>query len=196
MGLELKTSLQFIELSIDQVFPNQQNLKMLELGDQEIMRSPTISVKTGKEYFSNLGFDHTSVDLNGKNGALKKDLTKPEDFDQWKNHFHIITNSGTTEHVEPYESQYDCFKILHHCLKVGGVIIHAIPDSDCLNKWRGHCKFYYNHDFFYTLAQNCGYDILRSEIIDQLICVALVKKQDVDFSIDKSLFLSKIKVLG
>ena len=194
MGLKVEY-LQFIESSIDRVFSNNTNLKMLELGDQVIMNNPSTASKTGKEYFVNLGFEHTSVDINGMHGALIKNLTKQEEFDQWKNYFDIVTNSGTTEHIEPYESQYTCFNILHQCSKVGGLMIHLIPDKNCFEKygaWSGHCNYYYSHDFFQTLADQCGYEILSSEVIDQLICVCLIKTKDIEFVIDKSLFLNNI----
>ena len=47
------------------------NLKMLEYGDQ-ILRP---NVDPAKEYWIGKGFDHTPVDLNGKRGAVVKDLS-------------------------------------------------------------------------------------------------------------------------
>ena len=44
---------------------------MLELGNK-IQQGYSF-----KKYFTRLGFEHTSVDWNGKDGALKKDLRLP-----------------------------------------------------------------------------------------------------------------------
>ena len=194
MGLRIQT-LDFIEASIEKVFGKDvKGLRMLELGDQ-IMKVSYFSVKTGKDYFTAHGYNHTSVDINGLHGALVRDLTKPEQFEEWHNCYDIITNAGTVEHVEPFESQYECFNIIHDCLKVGGVAIHIAPDvreHDERGAWIDHCNFYYSHLFFETLAKECEYELLSSEIIRGNRCVALKKTVDVPFMEDRSQFLSMI----
>ena len=142
MGLSLKT-LQFIDTSIESVFGMKTNLRMLELGDQ-CTNDFAIPEKTGKKYFENRGYKHVSVDLNGLNGAVARDLTKPEQFKDWHGEWDIITNAGTTEHVEPFESQYECFNIIHDCIKVGGIAIHLNPDvyeHDVHGRWKNHCNY-------------------------------------------------------
>ena len=193
MGLHL-SYINFINSSIDKVYGlDTKGLKMLELGDQIVKRKSGISERTGKDYFRNLGYDHISVDLNGKRGSLIKDLTKPTDFNEWPEYFDILTNSGTTEHVEPFESQYDCFKILHDCVKVGGLMIHLIPDIEALNQGHfvNHCNYYYSEKFFNELALNSNYTILENTLMDNLRCVALVKNSN-DFWQDKNSFLKNI----
>ena len=56
---------------------------MLELGNQVIRPDKQIPEITGKAYFHRLGYEHTSVDLNGLDGALVKDLSKLEDFTEF-----------------------------------------------------------------------------------------------------------------
>lgn len=188
--------LRFIEASIDQVYPDNSNrgLKMLELGDQVIVDS-AIPEKTGKDYFLNRGFDHTSVDINGLHGAVIRDLTRPEEFQDWHSTFDVLTNAGTTEHVEPFDKQYECFQILHSCVKVGGVMMHLVPDvfeHDMHGAWKGHCRFYYSADFFEQMAKVCGYDVLESQVINRLRCVALRKTIDIPFVWSRCELLSLI----
>ena len=191
MGLRIPI-MDFIESSIKQVFgENTKGLRMLELGDQ-VVKIPKM---TGKEYFTAHGYKHTSVDINGLHGALVRDLTKPEQFEEWHGLYDIITNAGTAEHVEPFESQYECFNIIHDCLKVGSVAIHILPDvheHDDKGAWVGHCHFYYSHSFFKILAEECGYVLLSSELIRSMRCVAMKKIIDVPFMEDRSQFLSTI----
>lgn len=196
MGLRL-SYINFINKYINQVYgDNISGLKMLELGDQVIKKKSGIPEATGKEYFTNLGFSHISVDLNGNRGALVKDLTKPNDFLEWPNYFDILTNSGTTEHVEPYESQYDCFKIIHDCVRIGGLIIHLIPDVEELKDghFANHCNYYYSEKFFNDLAKNSDYTILENTVMDHLRCVALVKTGN-NFWNNKESFLKNINII-
>ena len=53
----------------------------------------------------NPGVQHTSFDLNAKHGALPVDLAQPIGDPRWLGVFDIVTNSGTSEHVEPLEAQ-------------------------------------------------------------------------------------------
>ena len=71
---------------------------MLEYGDPNIK---TQMSDPAKEYWIGKGFDHTSVDLNGKRGAVVKDLSVFNDFTDWGNLFDVVYNIGTTEHAEP-----------------------------------------------------------------------------------------------
>ena len=108
---------------------------------------------------------HTSMDINGQNGALNIDLRKPitESFNLM---FDVITNFGTTEHIESTwpDDQYMAFKNIHKMCKVGGIMFHQVPKAD---NWQGrnagfntaHCPYYYYEEFFEQLAQNNGYEI-------------------------------------
>ena len=194
MGLETH-SLALIQAWTEKFFPDAHQIRMLELGDQLLIGIRSSNAATGKEYFKSLGYQHVSVDLNGQHGAERLDLTKPEQFSTWHGHFHVITNAGTTEHVQPFAHQHTCFGILHDCASIGGLMIHVVPDALSMvnqGKWRGHCDFYYGQDFFTMLAQKNGYEILHLDIKDQLVRSVLRKSVDQDFMVDKDLFLSKI----
>ena len=194
MGLSLSL-LEFIETSIEDVFGTEINDHcMLELGDQ-CTNDITIPEKTGKHYFESRGFKHISVDLNGLHGSVVRDLTKPEQFEDWHGEWDIITNAGTTEHVEPFESQYDCFNIIHDCMKVGGIAIHLNPDVyelDVRGAWKNHCNYYYSKSFFEMLANECGYKLCRSKVINGLRCVVLRKIKNMPFMKDRKKLLEHI----
>ena len=170
---------------------------MLELGDQTIDEAAKLSEKTGKAYFEARSYQHTSVDLNGMNGALVLDLTQPEQFTQFLGQFDVVTNSGTTEHVEPLEKQYESFLIIHQCLKVGGVAVHIVPDAvshDTDGMWRGHCPFYYTAEFFDMLAAENGYVMIENTVINGLRAAAFVKAADRPFMEDRKRLTDAIAV--
>lgn len=193
MGL-LKVYLDYMEECISSTVGQLNGKTMMELGDQEIM-GDGLPEKTGKEYFEHRGVVHTSVDLNGMRGAIKVDLAKPATNFEWFNHFDIVTNSGTTEHVEPKSGQYVCFKNIHNWLTVGGIAIHLLPDIDEMEQrghWKNHSNNYYSHDFFRMLARRNDYEIVNMRIINGLICVCLKKTRDVPFMDDHAEFLAGI----
>lgn len=178
MGLETNY-LKFINNFIDQA-PGK---KMLELGNQSLnhIKRPE---KTGKEYFTNNGFQHVSVDRNGMDGSVRKDLRILADFREFVDSFDIVTNCGVSEHVEPINHQHTVFRIIHDSLKVGGIAFHILPDSDAMltNRWGSHCRVWYNERFFNTLADLNQYEILGMDKIDSLIAVAYKKKSPVRFT--------------
>ena len=115
--------LRWMNEHIGQVYDSVDGLKMLELGNQVIRPDKQIRETTGKLYFTNLGYEHTSVDLNGLDGALIKDLSKLEDFAEYKEYFDVITNAGTIEHVEPFEKQHTAFLNVHNSLTLNCVTL-------------------------------------------------------------------------
>lgn len=162
-----------------------EGLKMCELGDQRMKWNEH---KTGKKYFIAHGIqEHVSLDLNGKNGALKVDLSKP--IDQWQKYFDIVTNFGTAEHVCP--GIYECFKNIHNFTKTGGVMIHAGPPAKGC-PW--HSPYHYESWFFEKLALANNYKHVLSEVrvtagrrgvdnpLDRsLVCSVLIKLNDSNF---------------
>lgn len=169
--------------------------RMLELGDQVIDETENLLEATGKEYFENRGVRHVSLDLNGLHGALKVDLAKPIENPDWLGAFDIVTNSGTSEHIEPFEAQYECFRNIHNCLRRGGIAVHLVPDVVELEErgfWKGHCNYYYSHDFFAGLAGMSGCDLLSSKVMKGLRCACLRKGRDIPFTSDRDAFLDGI----
>lgn len=197
MGLDI-SYMQFIENELLNVFGKDwTGLTMVELGNQHISPNEVYRYPTGKEYYSSKGFKHISIDINGEDGALPLDLRNPELFKEYFNIVDVLTNCGTTEHVEPHETQYECYYILHKCLKVGGLMFHVLPDVNELDlngAWSGHCTNYYSDEFFKMFAEECGYEVLNSTIIRGNRSVCLKKTLDLPFIQNKEKFLNLISV--
>ena len=194
MGLT-RSYLDYIEECVDEALGDLAGKRMLELGDQIIGKSEPISESTGKEYFENRGVFHTSFDLNGKHGALRVDLSKPIRNSEWLGTFDIVTNAGTSEHVEPFRSQYECFMNIQNCLRQGGIAVHLVPDIVELEqrgRWKNHCNYYYSHEFFALLTELNGYDLLSSKVINGLRCVCLRKDAEGPFTPDRDALLAAI----
>lgn len=196
MGLE-KTFSDLIENTTLNYYSKLEGLDMLELGNQLVQPNDGIPERIAKQYWTRRGFNHTSVDVNGKNGALQKDLTAISDFTELTDSFDVVYNAGTSEHVEPYNKQYDCFKIIDMCCRVGGLMFHDIPEitnRDLRGVWKKHCHYYYSHDFFETLAKECNYELLTLELTPTIIRCALRKTKESVFMEDQQKFLSGIHV--
>jgi len=162
------------------------NISMIELGNQILDNN-----ETGKKYFSDLGVNHISIDLNGEDGALPLDLCSeikgipPVD---------IVTNFGTSEHVN---NQFHCWKNIHNFTLRGGLIFNVVPPS---GHWPNHCDHWYTLDFFNRLSELNKYEILKNEIYKNppyvgdkaLIMCVLRKIHNNDFNgIDQSTLASR-----
>ena len=190
MGLK-QDALNFVFKCIDAGFKSYQDIQMLELGNQEL-KLPEHR-EAAKYYFERLGFKHTSFDINGRDGALPIDLSKIIENKEYYNKFDIVTNSGTSEHVEPYEGQYECFRNIHLCTNVGGMMIHIVPED---GSFRNHCPYYYTIEFFEKLAKYNKYEIMEISRLHRgknvLITAGLIKNEDVLFCNNKDELLGNI----
>lgn len=84
---------------IHSVLNNDNIVDLLELGNQVINNKDFNTTETlGKTYFTKLGYLHASVYWNGKDSALKIDLTKDID-EKYISKFDLVTNAGATEHI-------------------------------------------------------------------------------------------------
>lgn len=180
--------LEFVTDAIRFEFFQPNGLSMFELGNQRFIGG---QFTTGKEHFENLGMTHTSVDLNGEDGALPLDLRCPEMFYEFRCKYDVLTNLGTTEHVEPIEKQYECFSIIHDVVKPGGIMIHMVPDVEELENsgaWKDHCSIYYTKEFFIELTEACNYTILENKVIFGLRSVVLRKETAKAFTTNADIF--------
>ena len=200
MGIR-RHSLEFIHKNINELGSN---LEILDMGNTYIKgqgcidyinKNYSISNDTtldgfnrvngniiSKEYFTALGHTHTSIDLNGKEGALTVDLRNPveEMVPELINKFDVIMDIGTSEHVE---YQYMNFKNLYDMLKVGGQFVHILPLE---GTWMAHCKYKYNFDFFKLLAEANNYKILdlyveKTSADNTDVCCSMKKTSDGNF---------------
>jgi len=159
-----------------------EGLDWCELGNQDFDGQPA------KDIYESEGVSHTSIDLNGLDGALSLDLSQPIDL---KKKFDVITNYGTTEHCC---DQYECFKNIHIFCKKGGIMIHGVP---LVGNWRKHGRYYYSEKFFRELASACKYEVQDFQVLNKdyyqkprnLVLVVFVKRQANSF-ISKEKFQS------
>ena len=150
-----------------QEFGSLQNKEMLELGNQLNWHNEPGGCR---QAFRTLGFKHTMVDINGKDGAIVKDLRNASAWTHWHDHFDVITNCGVTEHVEPNTTQYTPWKIIHDCCKIGGLMCHVLPMDTPM--WATHCTTYYDESFFEKLAAAAGYKKLGyRQVREHNVCV-------------------------
>jgi len=132
------------------------SFKLCELGNQGYFDSTNKTKKVFKYLYQSWGGNHTSIDLNGQDNALKLDLTIS--IDQWnipslKNSFDVVTNFGTTEHCF---NQFQTYKNIHELVKKNGYIVHAVPLN---GYWKNHSPYKYTKEFFVELAQINEYKV-------------------------------------
>lgn len=158
------------------------SIRMFEFGDQ-IGRENGVFTGAAKLHWQSMGVNYVSLDLSGKNGALKRDITADNsDLGQ----FQLVTNLGSSEHVTPFEKQYETFKTLHELCADGGFMVHNVPP---VGQWLTHCPAHYKGNFFPLLAYLNGYEMMYYKSIDalQLISCVFKKENNLPF-IDRSLF--------
>jgi hypothetical protein len=133
------------------------NMTLLELGDQDICYNPYYGKKF-REHEKSFYKEWKTLDLHNRNDVTIKDLSVlSDDMGKWD----IITNFGTSEHVEPENGHYNCWKNIHDWLAVDGYSIHELPE---IGSWLNHCRYYYNEEFFNHFTE-IGYDIIENSAI-------------------------------
>ena len=128
---------------------------MLELGGKQNPDLIKGEHLTYKAYFESLGFKHISIDWNGLWGAIKRDLRNPlwDEFGQ----FSMVTNFGTTEHVD---GQRGVWENIHHLVEPGGVYIGQTPYHDG-RSWWWHGEHYPTEEFFESFCELNGWTLER-----------------------------------
>lgn len=149
---------------------------MLELGNK-VKVSPSGRM-VYKKMFEGLGFVHTSVDMNGKDGALRVDLRKPLNLGT----FDMVTNFGTTEHVSPenIEGQAACWRNICEAMHPGSIFVSVTPLPGA-KKWEHHGAWYPTHEFFAELALFNGLEIERSYDDGNMVFARLRRVVDAPF---------------
>lgn len=197
------TYLDFINESITNAMgSNVTGKTILEIGDND----PTYDLSQ----FVDRGMFHTLLqpcmkNADGSVGApymhilndnyVGKILHDADNIAEYINHIDVITNIGCLEHIEPVDIQYDIWKNLHNMLKVGGVMIHVMPDDyECFMylRWFGHCKLFFQMDFYNNFVDKLGYEIVHNELLNYNRSVALKKISDSEFNLNKEEFLAAI----
>ncbi len=124
---------------------------MLELGDQ-IMNLVDYQGMCAKGYYTKLGYNHISLDINSKNGSVYQDFRNV--FDLGKK-FNIITDFGTIEHING-DLLNILISIFRHC-EEGGVFIHKNPKN---GNFPLHGVHYFTTEFWRKYAIECKLDVV------------------------------------
>lgn len=96
-----------------------------------------------KKYFTDRGFGHTSIDLNGEADMLA-DLCEPLNIVTKAG---IITDFGTAEHTDDL---YMTLKNCHDLCDAGGFMIHENPKT---GNWPVHGNWYFTVEFWESLIK-------------------------------------------
>lgn len=166
-------------------------LRMAELGNQSL-RKDVLGVQVpAKKFFTAMGVAHTSIDINGKDGALAIDLRVPITRPDLVESFDVVTNFGTLEHVD---RQYPAWLNTHRLAKTGGLFLHLLP---FVGTWPGHCDIRYGDGFVPALAKLCAYDVLklyRHEVnADHKFVAAVLRKTGAAFPAEAE-FVAKVPI--
>jgi hypothetical protein len=105
------------------------------------------------EFWNWLGFDYSSIDIDGSPGAIPLDLNYDDAPPETRGKFDLVVNAGTTEHVA---NQVNAFKVIHDLTCVGGLMIHNLPSQGMPN----HGLINYNPKFFWMLGRSNGYQFV------------------------------------
>jgi len=111
-----------------------------------------------RDFWSWLGFDYASVDIDGSPGSIPLDLNYDSVPNSALGKYTLVTNFGTTEHVA---NQLNAFKVIHDLAAPGGVMVHHLPMQGMLN----HGLVNYNPKFFWMLARSNGYRLVYLDVI-------------------------------
>lgn len=150
MGLTKKNFDLFSHV-LNTFFVEKQEKTCLELGSQEFVGIfNNICVR---EVFAKEFKECITVDLHNIKDVTICDLSI---YQEGLFNVDLITNFGTTEHVEYEDGQYNCWKNIHNWLNIDGIIVHLTPE---FRSWPGHCRYYTDFDFYKNL-ENFGYKIL------------------------------------
>jgi hypothetical protein len=175
MGLT-KKNFDLLNNSINMYLGDKTEKSCLELGNQEFVG--IFNNGYVRDNLSNQFKKYTTIDLHEVKGVTSCDLSLYQE-----NLFNVdlITNFGTTEHVEYEIGQYNCWKNMHNWLNINGIAIHLIPE---VGSWKGHCRYYTNFDFYKNL-EKFGYKILdlqqSTDVNGNLNWCVIQKKENLDF---------------
>jgi len=123
-----------------------------------------------RSFYTSRGIEYTSIDLNGLDGALSFDLSKPIDLPPKD----IVMNIGTSEHV--YE-QEQVFRNIHNLSS--NRMVHWVPLA---SKHTDHGCWGYSIEFFKELAELNNYSIEKLYIEESfknwtIICCSYKKNE-------------------
>lgn len=105
-----------------------------------------------RDWYEARGCAYTSLDINGRDGAIKQDVRQPFDFGR----FDVVTNFGFSEHVSV---QAPFWRNAYNATAVGGVMVGTLPKP---HHWPHHGWSYWHpmEEFYREWAELNGMEIL------------------------------------
>ena len=119
----------------------------------ELLNTNNVQQKPARLLYETLGIKYNCVDVDGRAGTLVLDLNFDTAPVEHKGKYGLVTNHGTSEHLL---NQLNFFQMMHHFVRVGGVMVHAVPFTVHLE----HGFFNYQPNFFECLARYNSYETL------------------------------------
>ena len=144
---------------------------MLELGNK---KNGTFIYKP---FFVGLGYRHVSIDTNGEDGALRRNLMEPLGLGT----FDMVSNIGTSEHVSEgvHWGQVECWRNICEAMHVGSVLVSTTPKPGA---WRHHGVWYPQMEFFTELAELNGLEVERLFVDDTAMLRGIYADREMVFA--------------
>lgn len=148
--------------SVELIERNKGNAKtVIEIGAQNLYNQPALPAPYANQYYESVDMEYSCIDLSKENNCIEIDLSKP--LENPIGTYDLVTDFGSQEHignngVHDPEAFYNCWKIKHDLLKSGGTMINENPKT---GNWPSHGFNYVTQDFYFKLAELCGYIILE-----------------------------------
>ena len=108
---------------------------------------------SSRQFWQSLGFNYRSIEFDGHRDSIALDLNRDRVPRRLRGKFHLVVNTGTTEHVA---NQDNAFRVIHDLTSVRGIMIHALPAGGMIS----HGLITYNLKFFWHLCRENNYDVL------------------------------------
>lgn len=143
-----------------------------ELGNKKTKNKPY------RLFYEKMEIEYDSIDINGKDGALKLNLNEILDLESRE----AVMNIGTSEHVP---IQYSVFENIHNLSS--DRMIHWVPLA---GKRPDHGLYGYHEQFFRELAKINNYKINKFYIYKprNIICCNFSKQNKESFKWDDILY--------
>lgn len=158
-------------------------ISMLELGAQNMYDNLNYG-RIAKHYFVSKGIKHTSIDIIQHQECEELDLRIDWMEHGYINAFDVITNFGTTEHIDG--SLYQPLLNIHNAGKERAFMVNENPKT---GNWPEHGQHYFTKEFWSALADACIYEVhelteepaMSNEVDGWNVCCVLRKSPDSNF---------------
>lgn len=123
---KIKKIIEYLKLSSNYKFKTDEFESFISNSSyrSSIIGHPTTPTLFLGDIFKVTSIQYTSIDICSARYAQLFDINIHSLNKKYYSNFDIVLNFGTTEHIL---NQYNCFKIMHESLKLGGIMHAQIP---------------------------------------------------------------------